>query len=202
MIFTLNAEPRHTVRKSDLTNLRASGLIPAVIYGSDTESISISVKKPEFTQMHKKSFKEVCFWEIELAGKKYHTILKEKQIHPVGRHFLHLDFLVVSATSVIELDIPITFVGEAIGTKEGGMLDIQMHTIKVSCKGTDIPKELSLDVSDMRIGDSRHVCDLPSGSWTYLDHEDVTIAVVHAKKVEVVTEETPAAEPVEETEDN
>lgn len=199
MIFTLNAEPRHTVRKSDLTNLRASGLIPAVIYGSDTESISISVKKPEFGQMYKKSFSEVSFWEIELAGKKYHTILKDKQIHPVGRHFLHLDFMVVDAASVIELEIPITIVGEAIGTKEGGMLDIQMRTIKVSCKGTDIPQELSLDISQMKVGDSKHVRDLPSGSWHYIDHADVTIAVVHAKKIEAVKEETPAA-PAAETE--
>jgi large subunit ribosomal protein L25 len=166
-----------------------------VIYGRDTESISISLKKPEFTQMYKKSFTEVSFWEIELAGKKYHTILKDKQIHPVGRHFLHLDFMVVEATSVIELEIPIRYLGEAIGTKEGGMLDIQMRTVKVSCKGTEIPEELSIDVSGMKVGDSKHVCDLPTGSWHFIDHADVTIAVVHPKKVEVVKEAAPAEEP-------
>ncbi|MDD2228803.1 MAG: 50S ribosomal protein L25 [Candidatus Cloacimonetes bacterium] len=198
MIFTLNAEPRHTVKKSDLTNLRASGLIPAVIYGSNTESISISINKHDFGQMYKKSFKEVCFWEIELSGKKYYTMLKAKQIHPVGRQFLHLDFLVIEAAAILEFDMPITFVGEAIGVKEGGMLDAQMRTAKISCKGTDVPKEICLDVSALNVGDALHVCDLPTGNWSYVDNADVTVVVVHAKKVEapVEEEEVTVVEPV------
>jgi large subunit ribosomal protein L25 len=196
MIFTLNAEPRHTVKKSDLTNLRASGWIPAVIYGKETPSIPISINKAVMTQLYKKSFTEMCFWEIELSGKKYHTMLKEKQIHPVGRQFLHLDFMIVGAESVLEFDMPIKFVGEAIGTKEGGMLDAQMRTIKISCKSTEVPEEISLDVTALNVGDALHVRDLPKGSWNYLDHEDVTVVVVHAKKAEAPKEETPAeAEP-------
>ncbi len=194
MIFTLTAEPRNTVKKSDLTNLRARGLIPAVIYGNGIANVSISIKKAEFTQLFKKSFKEVSFWEIEVAGKKYHTILKEKQVHPVSRNFLHLDFQVVDAAAMIELDIPINFVGDAIGTKEGGMLDIQTHSVKISCKGTEIPEGLSLDISDLKVGDSKHVRDLPKGSWHYIDHADVTLAVVHAKKVEAPKEAAAAPE--------
>jgi len=192
MIFTLNAELRHTVKKSDLTNLRASGMIPAVIYGNKMDSLSISLPKAEFTQMLKKSYAEVCFWEIEVEGKKYHTILKDKQIHPVVRNVLHLDFLTVSADSVVDIDVPITYLGEAIGLKEGGMMDIQMRTVKISCKANRIPDEISIDISNLNVGESVHVSNLPTSDWQYKDNADVTLAVVHAKKTEAPKEEAPA----------
>ena len=195
MIFTINAEPRNTVRKSDLTTLRASGLIPAVIYGPEVPSISITLNKAEFTQLFKKSFTEVSFWEIACAGKKYHTILKDKQVHPVSRNFLHLDFMTVAAEATVEFDVPIRYFGVAIGTKEGGMVDVQQHTVKISCKGQDIPEDLSLDISALKVGDSLHICDLPKGKWQYKDHDDVTLIVVHPKKTEVVKEEVPVPEP-------
>lgn len=66
MIFNLKATPRKTIRKSDLHTLRASGMIPAVIYGPELESISVSIPKGDFTQLYKKSFAEVSFWDIEL----------------------------------------------------------------------------------------------------------------------------------------
>lgn len=195
MIFTLNAQPRHTVKKSDLTNLRASGMIPAVVYGNKMEALSISIDKAEFTQLHKKSFTEVNFWEINCDGKMYNTILQAKQMHPVQRNYLHLDFLVVSAESEMELDIPIHFVGEPIGLKEGGMLDVLHRSIKVVCKATDIPEELSIDISGLEVGDSVNVRDLPQGKWIVKDHEEVALAVVHPKKTEAVkTEEEPTPE--------
>ena len=191
MIFTLNAEPRHTVRKSDLNTLRAEGKIPAVIYGPKMESLPISLNKGEFMQLYKKSFAEVSFWEIESQGKKFYTILKDKQMHPVSRNVLHLDFMVVEKSSVIELDVPINYVGEAIGVKEGGILDILYRNITLSCKADAVPKELILDISDLNVNGTMHVKDLPKGDWTFKDHDDVALVVIHPKK----QEEAPAAEP-------
>lgn len=181
MIFTLNAQARNTVKKSDLTVLRASGMIPAVVYGNKVESTKLSINMAEFIKCYKKSFNEVCFYELELSGKKYHTILKDKQIHPVTRNFLHLDFMIVPIESTIELDFPVKIVGEPIGLKEGGFMDVVHRNVKVTCKATDIPKGLELDVSSLKVGDSLHVRDLPKGSWQYKDHDDVTIVVIHAK---------------------
>ncbi|HQB98267.1 MAG TPA: 50S ribosomal protein L25, partial [Candidatus Cloacimonadota bacterium] len=129
MIFTLNTEPRNTKKKSDLTQLRNSGLIPAVIYGGGMEAQKLSVNSNEFLKCYKQSFKELAFYEINLEGKKYHTVLKDKQIHPVRRNFLHLDFMVLDKDSTIELDIPVNYVGEASGLKEGGFMDIIQRTV-------------------------------------------------------------------------
>jgi large subunit ribosomal protein L25 len=201
MIFNLEATKRTTVRKSDLTALRASGMIPAVLYGKSMESLPIAINKGEFQQCYKKSFNELSFYEIKLDGKKYHTILKDKLVHPVSRNILHIDFMVVQASAMMEFDIPIQFTGEPVGTKEGGFTDIIQRIVKITCKAKDIPEEIKLDISGLGVGDSLHVKDLPQGKWHYKDHPDVTLVVIHAKKQEEEAkpaEAAPAAAATEE----
>ncbi|HQO17779.1 MAG TPA: 50S ribosomal protein L25 [Candidatus Cloacimonas sp.] len=199
MIFNLKATPRETVKKSDLHTLRAEGLIPAVLYGPQMESIAVSISKNEFTQMYKKSFAEVSFWDIELNGKQYHTILKDKQVHPVSRDMLHLDFMTVSAEAIIEVEVPIIFTGEAIGVKEGGMMEIVQRHIKIACKADEIPEDLTLDVSNLKMGDSLHIRDLRQGNWQVKEHGDVTLVTIHSPKAEVKTETTAAPTAEEQT---
>ncbi|HCM16275.1 MAG: 50S ribosomal protein L25 [Candidatus Cloacimonadales bacterium] len=198
MIFTLNAETRNTVKKSDLTQLRAGGMIPAVLYGGGMEAQKLSINSNEFMKCYKQSFKDLAFYELNLDGNKYHTILKDKQMHPVRRDFLHLDFMVVDPDSTIEVDIPVAYTGEAIGIKEGGFMDVIQRAVKVICKANDVPAGLELDVREMKVGDARHIGDLPKGTWQYKDADDVTLVVIHAKATAepeaAVTEEAPAEE--------
>jgi len=191
MIFTLKAEIRNTVKKSELTTLRASGIIPAIIYGTGVEATKLSINSNEFHKCYKKSFTELAFYELDCDGKKHHTILKAKQIHPVTRNFLHLDFMVVDKDSTMELDIPLKMVGEPIGLKEGGFMDVIQRTVKVICKASEIPEGLELDVSAMKVGDSKHIRDLRQGGWAYKDGDDVTLVVIHAK---LTAPETPVVE--------
>ena len=191
MIFTLDAITRDNKKKSDLTELRAQGLIPAVIYGKGLESQSVAVKKADFMNCYKKSFKEIAFYEILFEGKKYHTLLKEKQTHPVNRDFLHLDFMVIPPKSMIEVEVPVRVVGEAAGLKEGGFLDVLHRSLKIVVQADQIPEDIEVIVTDLRVGDTIHVRDLPVGKWQYKDNLDNAIAVVHAKKAD----EAPAAAP-------
>lgn len=199
MIYTLDAKQRTTTKRSELTALRASGMIPAVLYGKNMESTPISLDKGAFLQCYKKSFNELTFYEIVLEGKKYHTILKDKLIHPVMRNILHIDFMVIQESALMEFDIPVQFIGEAAGVKEGGFTDIVQRTVKIVCRAKDVPEEIKMDVSPLRVGDSLHVRDLPTGTWQYKDHADVTLVVVHAKKAEeiVASAAAPAAEATE-----
>ncbi len=198
MIFNIDAQKRNTTKHSELTALRNSGMIPAVLYGKTVESIPIAINKGAFAQCYKKSFNELAFYEINLEGKKYHTILKEKLVHPVSRNILHIDFMVIQDTVAMDFDIPVQFIGEAAGTKEGGFMDIIQRTVKISCKAKDLPEEIKLDVSALHVGESLHVKDLPEGKWLYKDNPDITLVVVHAKKQEEVKTAEPAAEVVAE----
>ncbi len=189
MTFNLEAQKRTPSKKSDLNVLRAGGGIPAVIYGKSLDSTPISVDERIFLNYYKKSFTELAFYEIELEGQKHHCILKDKLIHPVTRQILHLDFLVVDEDAEMEFEIPIQFEGEAAGEKEGGFVDILQRTVKITCKPKDVPRELILDISELHVGDSRQVKDLPQGKWVYKDSEDQPLLVVHAKREEEVEEE-------------
>jgi large subunit ribosomal protein L25 len=189
VIFTLEAQPKQTSKKSELNALRRQGMIPAVLYGKSVESTPIAIDRGKFQQCYKKSFNELAFYEIVLNGTKYHTILKDKLIHPVTRNILHIDFMVVEESAQMEFEVPIQFVGEAVGTKEGGFVDVIQRSVKITCRAKDIPEEISLDISALKVGDALHIKDLPAGNWQYKDHSDITLVVVHAKK----TEEAPAA---------
>ncbi|HPN40988.1 MAG TPA: 50S ribosomal protein L25 [Candidatus Cloacimonadota bacterium] len=197
MIFTLEAHTRKTVRKSDLTKLRSKGMIPAVLYGPNMDTVSISVDQAEFTRCYKKSFNELAFYELQLDGAKYHTILKDKLVHPVERNILHIDFMVVPTSAQMEFEVPIHFNGEAIGTHEGGLVDIVHRNVKLVCQADRVPEGLDLDISNLHVGETLHVRDLPKGEWTIKDHEDVTLIVIHAKKIDAAAE--PKAEPAAKT---
>ena len=182
MIFTLEAQPKQTSKKSELNALRRQGMIPAVLYGKSVESTPIAIDRGKFQQCYKKSFNELAFYEIVLNGTKYHTILKDKLIHPVTRNILHIDFMVVEESAQMEFEVPIQFVGEAVGTKEGGFVDVIQRSVKITCRAKDIPEEISLDISALKVGDALHIKDLPAGNWQYKDHSDIKLVVVHAKK--------------------
>jgi large subunit ribosomal protein L25 len=202
MILKINADQRTTERKSDLTGLRKRGFIPAVVYGPGTEPIKISLDKAEFMKLYKKSFGELVFYEINIAGKEYHTLLKERQIHPLKRDILHIDFMVIPPHQQIEVEVPIKFVGTAIGTKEGGILDIVQRTIHIQCMEDDIPADIEVDISNINVGEALHVRQLPQGKWKVKDNPDNALLAVHAKKVEqpaAPAAETKPEEPAEET---
>lgn len=159
-------------------------MIPAVVYGTGLESFSITLNKADFMKAYKKSFKEVTFYNLQIEGEKYFSILKDRQTHPVTRDFLHLDFMVIPPTSSFDFEVPVLFEGEAIGMKSGGIMDYTQRSVVVHCTADAVPEAIHLDISHLEVGTSIHVRDLPAGNWQYKDNADNTLVVVHAKKGE------------------
>ncbi len=195
MILTLDAVSRKSIRKSDLTSLRSEGMLPANVYGNKMESISITLNKAEFMKAYKKSFHEVTFFNLQLNGKKYFSVIKEKQIHPVTREFLHVDFLVIPADTAMDFDVPVIYEGEPIGLKSGGTMDVILRTVKLSCLADNVPEAIVLDISNLEVGQSIHISELPQGNWEYKDNPENAVIVIHAKR----GESTEATEEAQET---
>ncbi len=193
MIIKINAEQRMTERKSDLGKLRRQGIIPAVLYGPEAEPMKISLDKAEFMKLYKKTINELVFYEIMVAGKEYHTLVKERQVHPLTREILHLDFMVIPPHQMIDVDVPVKFVGTPIGIKEGGIMDVVRRTLKIQCIPENIPEDIEVDISALNIGEALHVQQVPPGKWTVKEHADTVLVTIHAKKVELAP--APAAEP-------
>jgi large subunit ribosomal protein L25 len=201
MIFKIDAAKRTTQKKAELTKLRKDGFIPGIVYGRDTEPVNITLDRAEFMKLYKKSFTELVFYEIKVGRKNYHTLMKERQIHPVSREILHVDFMVIPHDQEIEIDIPIKYVGTAKGIKEGGSMDVVIRTLRIQCLDKNMPEDIEVDISSLEVGDVMHVSQIPVGKWTVKDNPDQTLVTIHAKKIEVepVAEEVPVEGDVDAT---
>jgi large subunit ribosomal protein L25 len=194
MIFKIDAAQRTTQKKSDVAKLRKDGFIPAIVYGPGTEPISITLDKTDFMKLYKKSFGELVFYNIKVGKKSYHTLMKDRQIHPVTREVLHVDFMAIPHDSKIDVEIPVKFVGTPIGTKTGGTMDVVQRILHIQCLEKDMPEDIEVDISHLEVGEALHVHQIPVGNWTVKDNPDTTLVTIHAKKIEaapVVAEPKP-----------
>ena len=145
--------------------LRRSGQIPAVLYGhKGTESLELTIdaKKAELLVRDasvNNTLIDVNIPELPWTGK---ALLREIQVHPWKRYLYHLSFFSVSAESVLEITVPLHFVGEAYGVKqESGVMESELTELTVRCLPDRIPESIEIDVTDLKVGDALHVHELP-----------------------------------------
>ncbi len=199
----LKATLRNTTGKGVARRLRKSGLVPAVVYGNNKDTLLLAVNTNELTKLLRGK-EENVFINLRVENGKIiekFTLIKELQLNPVTGKFLHVDFCEIDKQQAITLDIPIHFTGEAVGVEMGGDLHHVKREIKVSCLFAVLPDFFEVDVSHLNIGDSIKVQDLklPEGI-TILDSEDTILASVTAPKTTVQAEQIEAVEPVVEEE--
>ncbi len=199
MDFNLKVEKRAVAqKKSDNKNIRKEGYIPGVIYGDGKPGTLIKLRSNEFVKAYNKSLGELAFFNLEVDGKSIKTIIKDKQVHPSTRRVTHIDFMELTKGHTITLDIPIKLVGESVGVLEGGIVDFLMHSISINCLPSQIVSELEVDISNMAIGDTLRVADLPlDGLQTNVD-EDITVVHVTPPIKEAVKEEEEVSQEAEE----
>jgi len=142
--------------------LRSQGRIPAVFYGKDTLK-HYSVDDSMFRALMRSSGGALSLLELEEnSGEKELALLKDMQVDSVKDNILHLDFVQVNRGQTLETKIPLELIGESIGVKSmGGILEFHQSEILVSCRPSQLPKGLELDVSKLDLGDSLQVKDLP-----------------------------------------
>ena len=189
MNLNLDAKLRKKGKRTDLKELRKAGFIPCIIYGEGKEGIPISIPQKSFLKIYKKSIGEMAFFDISVNNKKIKTIIKEKQIHPVSREILHIDFLELHKGREITLEVPIKIIGDAPGIHEGGLLEVIVRKIEISCLPKDVPEEIQVDVSKLNIGDAIHFSQITLENMRTKLPEDTTIVAVRApRKIEEVEE--------------
>jgi large subunit ribosomal protein L25 len=187
----LAANTRHS-RGSRLARLiRRGGKIPAILYGHGMKSLAIEVDKQELhIALHTKAGENVLInLKVQGADLTESTcLIKDIQHHPVTDEIQHVDFTLVSLTEKIEVKVPISIkhADDALGVKEGGILDVLHYEIEVECLPTQIPEKIEVDIKGMKIEDAIHVRDLsiPEGVICKLPPEEVIVAL-HAPKKEV-----------------
>jgi large subunit ribosomal protein L25 len=174
--------------------LRAEGKVPATVYGLGRDAASVTVDWRELRHVLTTDAGLNAIIDLSVDGASSEiTIVKDLQRHPIRRNVLHVDFLRVSADVAIEVEVPITLVGEAKAvTGNDGIVEQQMFNLTVLAKPGAIPDELTVDITDLEIGHSIRVGDLtlPAGAETPVDADEPVVTGAGAQAEEAA----PAAE--------
>lgn len=194
--ITLAAESGRPTGSRASRRLLAQGKIPAVVYGHGADPLAISVEWHELRAALSTDAGLNALLSMKVGGQTQLSIVKDLQRHPTRQTVTHVDFLRIRADEMLTVEVPIVLVGEAEAVgRENGMVDHMLFSLAVQAKPADIPNELTIDISEMGIGDTLRVGDLamPSGVSTEVDPDEaVAIALVTRSTIETEAEEAAA----------
>jgi len=196
-LIELKSNIRTSVGKGAAKALRRENRVPAVLYGPGADTVLLSVDTKDLDLVMKNSGAgQLVLSLVVQNGESYTktTMVKELQVPPVPRNFLHVDFHEVSMDRQLRMKVPVVIKGKAKGVEIGGMMQIIRHELEVLCLPLEVPESIEVDVTDLDMGESIHIGDLSQdGDIEFPDEANLTIVTILTPKVE--------EEPVEEEED-
>ncbi|HAB53615.1 MAG: 50S ribosomal protein L25 [Ignavibacteria bacterium RIFOXYB2_FULL_35_12] len=177
----LKANIRTEISKSSRSNLRRSGKVPGVFYSRVNKPIPIEVSEKAIKPFVFTAKTHLISLEVE-NDKNYDCVVKDVQFDPVTESIVHFDLLGLIEGEKFQLEVPIQYHGTAIGIKEGGIVQQVLHKLEIECYPKDIPQFLSIDITNLKLGESIHPTDLTFKNISILTTpETVVVAVVHPK---------------------
>ena len=183
---SLTAELRSETGKGVARKLRATGRVPAIVYGHARTPQSLTVNARELGRLLEQFSAASTVFELALDGGTTRTLIREVQRHPVDRSLVHVDFQELVAGERVTVRVPLVFIGTPEGVRsEGGLLEEQIRDLEVSADPSSIPDHIDVDVSALLLGHPLHVRDLtlPAGITVVTD-ADATVVMVTAPRVE------------------
>jgi large subunit ribosomal protein L25 len=194
----LVADKREETGKGPARRLRASGRVPAILYGHGMDPVGLSVDARDLFHLFHTGAGTNVLVDLVVDGQEHLALPKAVERDHIKGRYVHVDFLVVRRDEKIQIDVPIRVVGEAAGVKMGGVLEHHLWELHVECLPTNVPEGIDVDVSELEIGSSLRVGDLraPEGA-TILTNQDESVIAVTQPQAPVEVEEEEAAEAVE-----
>lgn len=194
MVMTLKVEARPEQTRSEIKQLRGQGKIPGVVYGNKVGNAVISVDEKELLALLRKNPHAVIELELPEGGKQP-VMMNEIQRGKLNRELLHVDFHQINMDQPVKTVVGMEFTGEAIGAREGGIVQIQMHELEIRCLPQHIPTSIPVDISGLSLGDNLLVKDLtiPADIEVKSEPHDLIVTVLAPQK-EVEEQPTAAAD--------
>jgi large subunit ribosomal protein L25 len=153
----IEAERREA--KEKVSNVRKSGMIPAVIYNhGNTEHLKVNEKVIQ--KMFSTGISESQLIDLKIGDKSEKIFIKDYQVDPVSSKVLHLDFFRITYGEKIKTHIPIHIEGKSIGEKEGGILEVFLHEIELEILPKDLMPSITVDINNLKMNEGIHVNDL------------------------------------------
>ncbi len=199
--LNLNIEERGATGTTSSRKLRASGKLPAVLYGHG--------QPPEHLVLDARAFEDLLHGggrtgivTLQGNGKSATVLVREVQRNPVTRQVLHVDLQRVSATESVRASLPIVTVGTALGVKDfGGVMDVVVHDVEVEGPANRLPDHLEVDVNELGLHEHATAADipLPEGFKMITPGETIVVSIEPSKTAQLL-EEAAATEAAEQPE--
>ncbi|MBK8163738.1 MAG: 50S ribosomal protein L25/general stress protein Ctc [Gammaproteobacteria bacterium] len=203
--FELNAQVRHDSGKGASRRLRREGKVPAIMYGSGQQPVSLVLDHDAVRH----SLENEAFYShiltVNVDGQAVQAVLKDLQRHSYRPIIMHMDLQRISETEELRMHVPLHFIGEASapGVKLGGGIVSHLVTdVEVTCLPRHLPEYLEVDVSSLQLNETLHLSDikLPEGvriiALTHGAEHDLPVVSIHVPRAAVEAEAAPAAEAV------
>ncbi|MEN9841879.1 MAG: hypothetical protein RL376_1679 [Verrucomicrobiota bacterium] len=161
--LSLTITPRAQTGRSASRRVRKANQIPAILYGKHTSPQTLAVDAPEFTRLVKAVAGRALIIELNRkdSAEKALSFVQEIQRDPITDKYVHVDLQEVKANEKLEINVPVSFVGEAYGVKtQAGVLEISTHTLRVRCLPKDLPPLIEVDVTELKIDETIKVGSL------------------------------------------
>ena len=180
--------------RSDLKKLRNTGKVPAVVYGYGTKNTSVKVDEVEFIKVIREVGRNGVI-DLGVGSKTIKVMVSDYQFDPLKNQITHIDFLAINMTEERTVDVPVQLVGEAVGAKEGGVVEQPLFNLEVTATPDNIPEVIEVDITELNINDSYSVADIKvSGDFTIENEPEDSIVTVVPPTDEPTEEEVEAME--------
>ncbi|RPG95246.1 MAG: 50S ribosomal protein L25/general stress protein Ctc [Candidatus Pelagibacter sp. TMED263] len=196
----LKAIKRETSSSGSTNKLRATGFIPAILYGGKDPNQKISIEKKAIRDIINSDNFLSKVLELDIEGKKEKVLPRDVAYHVVSEEPIHIDFMRVVSGKKIILEIPVKFINhpDSPGLKRGGVLNIVRRTVELKCPAENIPDDITIDLAGTDIGTSLKISSvkLPENVVPTITDRDFVIATVAAPTI-IKEPEKPAEETAE-----
>jgi large subunit ribosomal protein L25 len=194
----LRAETGRSPGSRSSRRLRRTGRVPAVVYGRGLSPLSVAVESRElYGVLHTEAGLNAII-NLQVDGDEYLTVAREVQRDPVRGEITHLDLVQISLDESIQAEVSIDFVGDPAGRVEGGVVETLRNVVLIEALPMAIPSSITIDISELGIGDSASIADLPQlEGVSYVDDPETTLVTVTVPARVVVEEEVEELEAAE-----
>jgi large subunit ribosomal protein L25 len=185
----LQATTRTSTGNGPARALRREGRVPAILYGPADEPRMLSIGARDFEDLVKEGNAGRSVFNLIIDGGKETKVamIKELQTHPVHRELIHIDFYAVDMARKVRVNVPVLTTGKSAGVEMGGILQIIRRELEVLCLPNAIPQNISIDITQLDIGESVHVEDIQMDGDVELPHDVnfTVLTILSQKKAEV-----------------
>lgn len=187
---SLRAQAGRAPGSRESRRIRRGGRVPAIVYGQGVDPIPVAVDAHDLqVALHTEAgANAIISLEVE-GGDTLTTMARVIDRHPFRNEYRHIDFVTVDLTQMVTAEVSINFEGTPAGVREGGVFSPRRTYVTIEVLPTEIPGFIELDVSDVEIGGSLRIEDLPEiEGVTYLEEDEAVIMSVTTPAAEIVEE--------------